>query len=627
MPLDKDQDRTRSFTRRTFVLGALNGVALSVLGFRLGWLQMVEGEKYRTLADNNRVNVKLTEPLRGLIFDRNGAAIALNEQNFRASIVPEQAEDIEASLDAFSRIIPLQAKDVEDVLARAKIQPGFMPIEILGNLDWDQVASVEVNLPDLPGISIDVGQRRAYPEKETTAHLLGYVGAVTRAEIENDPSPVLKLPGFRMGKTGIEKAFDDLLRGVAGTSRIEVNVAGRMVRELDVVSGTQGADISLTIDMGLQHKVYDALSREKSASAVVMDVDSGAVYALVSFPSFDPNKFSMGIPQELWDVLMSNEGFPLNNKAVMGQYPPGSTFKMMTALAGLESGLVDAKSRVYCPGHYDIGDHRFHCWKQGGHGSVNLVEALEQSCDTFFYHFSRDIGIDRIAATSRRFGYGSKLDTGLPEERRGSMPDRAWKMGRYGTKWEPGETVVHSIGQGYTLATPLQLAVMTARLVNGGKAVKPWLVEAINEATTANAVRAWPDMGLDKEFIALLKEGMDAVCNSPKGTARAVAIKEKGREMGGKTGTAQVKRITRQERLEGVMRQEDQPWKFRHHALFVGYAPVEKPRYAVAVVVEHGGGGSTSAAPIARDILVAAQDINPAGKKLVRPPKRNKPVI
>ncbi|NBX65867.1 MAG: penicillin-binding protein 2 [Proteobacteria bacterium] len=615
--MDSDRERIVSFTRRALVLGGVKGALVATLAARLGWLQLAEASHFQTLAENNRINMKLIAPTRGLIYDRSGAKLAENKQDFRVLITPELTDDMEASLDKFSRILPLRPSEKTSVLTRAKQQPRFVPIEIIGNLSWEQVAAIEVNMPDLPGISIDVGQRRNYPEGPATAHVVGYVGSVSKDDQTNDP--VLSLPGFRIGKTGLEKEFEIDLRGIAGTSRIEVNVAGRTVRELTRDEGQAGVDLTLSIDLGLQKKVQEALSSEKSASAVVMDAHTGAVYALASSPSFDPNLFTTGISQDAWDALNNDEANPLNNKAAGGTYPPGSTFKMMTAIAGLEAGVIKPTTRFYCPGHYDIGDHRFHCWKQGGHGSVDLKAALSQSCDTYFYSISRDIGIDKIAAVARRFGLGAVQDIELPEERKGTVPDQAWKMKEYKKKWEPGETVLASIGQGYLLSTPLQLAVMTARLVNGGKAVKPWLIGRVHDRKAPNALRSWGAVSVLPQHLEAVKVGMDAVVNDEHGTAHASAIKVEGREMGGKTGTAQVKRITMQERSEGVTKQEDQPWKFRHHALFVGYAPMHAPRYVTCVVVEHGGSGSGAAAPIARDILTAAQEISPDTKNMFKP--------
>lgn len=615
--MDSDQDRIHSFTRRALVLGGVKGALMLTLAGRLGWLQLAESARYKTLAENNRINVKLLAPIRGLIYDRKGAKLAINQQDFRVQITPELTDDLEGSLETLSRIMPLRPSEIDGVLTRARQQPRFLPIEIIDNLSWEQVAAIEVNMPDLPGISIDVGQRRSYPEGPATAHVVGYVGSVAKGD--QTGNPVLGLPGFRIGKTGLEKTFDEALRGDAGNSRIEVNVAGRMVRELEREEGRPGTDLSLTLDLELQKKTQEFLAREKSASAIVMDVHTGAVYALASSPSFDPNIFTTGIPQDVWDNLMNDDTHPLNNKSVGGVYPPGSTFKMTTAMAGLETGSIKASTRVFCPGHYDVGDHRFHCWKKGGHGTVGLTEALEQSCDVFFYSVSRDIGIDRIAEMARRLGLGQLLGIELPEERKGIVPDHFWKEKTFKKKWEQGETVVASIGQGYLLASPMQLAVMTARLVNGGKAVKPWLVAAQEGKASPNTMRSWPSANLNPEHLAMVQAGMEAVVNGDRGTAHGNAIKDEAMMMGGKTGTAQVRRITMQQRSQGLIAQEDQPWKFRHHGLFVGYAPLHAPRYVTCVVVEHGG-ASGPAVSIAKDILIAAQTMKVGDTPVATPP-------
>lgn len=617
--MDTDQERLKSFTRRALVMGGLKAVFLTALAARLGWLQLFQAGKYETLAENNRITVRLIPPVRGTIHDRMGRMMAENEQNFMVQLVPEQTEDLEQSLQRLSQIMPLRPTEMQSVLKQARQQPSFVPIEVIDHLSWEQVAAIEVNLPDLPGISIDVGQRRFYPEGPMTAHVVGYVASVNKDEVGDDP--VLKLPGFRIGKTGLEKKYDLALRGTPGTSRVEVNVSGRTVRDLEKIEGTPGARLDLTLDLELQKKVQAILLPEKSASAVVMDVVTGAVYAMNSNPSFDPNLFTTGISQANWQAFMADEARPLSNKCVSGQYPPGSTFKMVTALAGLEAGVITANTSVYCPGHYDLGKHRFHCWKRGGHGTVDLTQALAQSCDTFFYHASREIGIDRIAVMASRMGYAQSLGIELEEERTGIMPSQSWKMGALGKRWEPGETIVASIGQGYTLATPLQLAVMTARIVNGGRAVKPWMIAAMDGKKTQPASQQWASLNINPLFLDMVKRGMDACVLEPTGTAHGSAIKDLSMSMGGKTGTAQVKRITMQERNEGLTKQEDQPWRFRHHALFVGYAPTYAPRYACAVVVEHGGSGSAAAAPMGRDILTAVQKINPAGITFQTPPE------
>ncbi len=609
--MKKDNDRIKSFTRRAFIIGALQTSMLGVLGGRLAWLQVAQGSKYKTLADSNRINLKMIAPSRGKIVDRFETPLAVNDQNFRVLIIPEQTGDMEKALSALQKLVDISQRDIKRVIKQAARQAAFVPIEVKDNLNWEDVARIEVNLPDLPGLSIDEGEIRTYPYGEATAHLVGYVGAVSPSELTGDP--VLSLPGFKIGKTGIEKSYDEGLRGTAGTAEVEVNVVGREVRELNRHPGDAGRKIKLTIDADLQIYTQQRLSEEKSASAVIMDVFTGAVYALSSSPSFDANLFTRGLSAEKWEEMLADPGLPLNNKAVGGQYPPGSTFKMVTALAALEEGKMTRNTTVFCPGHYDYGGDRFHCWKRGGHGTVDVYDALAESCDTFFYKIATEVGIDTLAEYAKKLGLGHKLGFELAEERPGLMPNKAWKMGHFGKSWQPGETIVASIGQGYILSTPLQLATMTARLVNGGYAVNPWVVGYVGDRPGQDS--SWPKIGFKQRNLDLIGEGMARVVGHPKGTAQAAQIPDPAFHMGGKTGTAQVMRITKESRNEGVLN-SDLPWKYRHHALFVGYAPVGSPRYACAVVVEHGGSGSATAAPIARDLLHKAQQRDPASTPL-----------
>lgn len=599
-------------------MGAGQLSLFAVLAGRLGWLQLREGERYKTLSEKNRVDIRMISPTRGLIYDRTGLPFAINEQDFHILVVPEQVKDLNEVLTRLGNYVDLRPSEIERTLAVAKKQPDFIPVEIKDNLDWQQVSTIEVNMTDLPGVYVEAGQRRAYPMGIDTAHIVGYVGAVDKNDLK-EGDPVLKLPGFRVGKTGLEKSYEEFLRGKPGHKKVEVNVAGREVRDLETANGDAGADIAMTIDSELQSYIMEVLSAEKSASAVVMNPNTGEVYGMASYPSFDANKFTSGISFTDYEALLANDGKPLNNKAVSGQYPPGSTFKMITALAGLEAGVIDAKTSVYCPGHYDINEHRFHCWKKSGHGWVDIVQALAQSCDVYFYDMAREVGIDRIADMARKFGLDQEYGFDLREEMSGLMPDKNWKRGHLGDKWRPGETVVASIGQGYILSTPLQLAVMTSRICNGGKAVKPWMVGAMNDQLSSKMHEYWPSLDIDPYHMKLVKRGMEAVVNHEKGTAHGSMIDIKGQEMAGKTGTSQVRRISRQQRNEGLAKQEDIPWKYRHHALFVGYAPLENPEYVVSVVVEHGGSGSASAAPLAQKILQKAQELDIKSKSIVKP--------
>ena len=601
-------DRVHMFTRRTIAIGCGQGVLLTVLAGRLAWLQVAQGEKYTGMAEENRIDLKLIAPSRGEIVDRYGNTLAGNQQDFEAHIVPERADNLRQVLERLATIIALSETDINTILEKAKDKARFVPIKVADSLKWEDVARIEVHLPRLPGVSIQAGEVRHYPRDKAFAHLVGYVGAVNEEEMGR--SRVLSLPGAKIGKTGIEAAYENKLRGQAGRAQVEVNVLGREIRELDRVKPQSGKTVTLSVDAELQERVQQRLSRARSAAAVIMDVHTGGIYALSSYPSFAPGQFTSGIAPPKWEALLSDPANPLNNKAVSGLYPPGSTFKMVTALAGLDSGVIDHKTEFHCPGHFDYGNDRFHCWKSTGHGTMSLDDAIIESCDTYFYKAAVKIGIAKIAETARKLGLGADYNLPLAETRSGLVPDKQWKRGRFGTKWQPGETIVAAIGQGYTQATPLQLAVMTSRLVNGGRRVEPWVTGYIGNRRVYDT--KWPRIDLAGRHLRMIEDAMARAVNARRGTAYNARIKQEGMHMGGKTGTSQIRRITEEEREAGIIAQSELPWKLRHHALFVGYAPIEDPRYAAAVVVEHGGSGSSAAAPVARDILKAAQQRDPA---------------
>ena len=611
--MERENDRFDTFSRRAVIIGVGQGIILSLLGGRLAWLQIAEGEKYKTLSEANRINIKIIPPMRGQIVDRFGIPLADNVQDFQVIITPEQVDNLENALRQLRKVVTIEDRDIKRVLRDVKRNPKFMPIQVRNHLTWDEVSTIEVNLPYLPGTAVQSGEVRSYPHKDATAHLVGYVGRVAENDMTADK--LLRMPGFQIGKNGLEKQYEMQLRGQPGKAEVEVNVHGREVRQLGKTPAITGDKIVLSIDAELQRFVQQRLAAERSASAVIMDVHTGAVYALASYPSFDPNSFTGGISTMEWEQLRDDPTHPLINKIISGLYPPGSTFKIVTGLAGLEAGVIDANWGANCPGHYEFGGHRFHCWKPGGHGGVNLVRALAVSCDVYFYKMSSLVGIDRIADMARRLGLGDKLDIGLPEEKAGLVPDTKWKRKARKEKWHPGETIVAAIGQGYLQTTPLQLATMAARTVNGGKAVKPWLTGIIGGQEIHT--KPWEDLGLNPAHLDLIKQGMAGVM-APGGTAYAHRISEPGMEMGGKTGTSQVKRITMAERAAGRKTQEQTPWQYRHHGLFVGYAPLSNPRYAVSVVVEHGGGGSSAAAPIAKDIMLECERRDPASKEMKR---------
>lgn len=604
--MNRDMERYKEFSRRTFLIGAGQAALFGILGARLAYLQIHENVKFQTLSDKNRISMRLVPAGRGEIMDRFGVPLAINTQNFRAFLVPEQTDNIEETLDRLSKIIPVTEDDKQAVLVEIEKHRPFTPILVKENLTWSDMAAVELNLFDLPGVSTDEGEIRSYPLGKATAHIIGYVGRVSEAEMTDDP--VMSIPGFRIGKSGVEKKFDEELRGTAGQIQEEVNVVGRAIRELSRTDPKKGHRLTLTLDADLQMQVQEMLSKQRSASAIVMNAHTGEVYALCSFPSFDPNLFSSGIPADVWEGLLADETNPLTNKVIAGQYPPGSTFKPITAMAALAAGQSPS-ARVFCPGYYSLGNDKFHCWRHAGHGYVDMHEAIMQSCDVYFYEMGHRIGIDNIAAMARRLGLGQKMDFDVPGELPGLIPDRAWKLKHFKESWQQGESLISAIGQGYTLITPLQLATAGARLVNGGFAVKPVLVRSIEEE--GNQIPEWKSLGLRQDQLKIVISGMISVVNDPRGTAHRSAITEAPYSMGGKTGTAQVRRISAAQRAAGT-RPEDLPWKFRDHGLFIGFGPTDDPKYVAAVVVEHGIGGPETAAPIAHDILLAVQKRDPA---------------
>lgn len=621
--MNREADRSRVFARRAVLLGAAKLGLFGAVAARLHYLQVVDAGQYALLAEENRINVRLLPPARGRVFDRNGAPLALNRPTYRVLLVPEQCPDVRATLDRLSRLIPLEPAQIEAVLADARRLRPFIPITVRGELTWTEVSRVAIHTHKLPGISLDAGLVRGYPGGEVTAHVLGYVGPVTEGELTGDP--LLALPEFRLGKAGIERVYDHALRGEAGSARLEVNALGREIRELVREDSEPGRDLRLTLDLELQRFVFERLRGEESATAVVLDVHSGEVLAMASVPSFEPAAFDKGLDPRAWRRLINDPKAPMLNKAVSGQYPPGSTFKMIVALAALESGAIGPEHEVYCPGHMRLGRTRFHCWKGYGHGTLGLIQAIAQSCDVYFYDIARRAGLEAIAAMARRFGLGERLEVDLTGERPGLVPTKAWKLARHGVAWQPGETLVIGIGQGYMGATPLQLAVMAARLANGGHAVRPWLVHG-----EAGLARPKPGddptasrIGVAGWALDLVRRGMDEVVNGRRGTAREHRLDVFGMTMAGKTGTSQVRRITRTERLTGVVKNEDKPWEERDHALFVAFAPVDRPRYALAVVVEHGGSGSHSAAPIARDIVQRTLELDPSRPRPAGTARRN----
>ena len=596
------EDSARRINRRALFMGGCMAATMAVLAGRMRYLGIDQSDAFSLLAEQNRVNIQLLPPARGLILDRNGKLIAGNEQTYRVVITREGAGDVDLVLNRLSHLIPLTQEDLTRVLKDMAKNPAFVPIPVADRLSWEEFSSISLNAPALPGVTPDVGLSRLYPRDTDFAHVVGYVGPVSEKDLEGieNPDPLLHIPKFQIGKIGVEKWTEDVLRGSAGNRKIEVNHVGRIMRELERAEGQSGADLTLTLDADLQNFLQVRLG-DQSAACVVMDVQNGDIMGAVSAPSFNPNLFVRGISNADYRALMDNDHRPLANKVAQGAYPPGSTFKIVTALAALADGQIDTDTTVSCPGYLDFGGRKFHCWKSGGHGKVDLARALAESCDVFFYDVAQKVGIEKISEMGKTMGLGQRHDLPMSAITEGILPTKEWKQARFNQDWRIGDTINASIGQGYVLASPLQLAVMTARVATG-RLVVPRLVKAVDGVEVAIA-EALP-LGMETSHLQTVRSGMDQVVNGQHGTSYAARIDNVAMLMAGKSGTSQVRNISAAERETGVVTNTDLPWKERDHALFVAYAPADAPRYAVAVVVEHGGGGSLAAAPIARDALL-----------------------
>lgn len=593
-------------TRRSLLLGGAMTSVVGVLGFRMWQLGVRDAEQYYLLAEDNRISLRLVRPDRGRILDRAGKLIADNEQTYRITLVREEARDVDDVLGKLRLLLGLVEETLTEVREQTARVQAFVPITVKDRVTWDEVSAVALNSPVLPGVHPEMVLSRVYPFGPDFAHQVGYVGPVSDSDLENeapDDEPLLRLPDFEVGKTGVERSHERALRGLPGTRRVEVNVSGRTMRELALDPATPGPDMQVTLDHHLQNFMRVRLEGQ-SAAAIVMDVTNGDLLGCTSAPSFDPNLFVRGISSRDYGALRDSEFRPLSDKTVQGAYPPGSTIKMSNALAAMETGMMDPEETVACNGYVEISGRRFHCWKRGGHGRVNMVGALRESCDVYFYEVAQRIGIDGIFAMNDRLGLGQKYDLPLSGMAHGNNPSRAWKQERYGQEWLIGDTINASIGQGFTLASPIQLVTMTARLASG-TAVVPRLVRPLGGPSPTATIAA--PLGLSAEALAIVRQGMFEVSNHERGTAYASRIGDATKAMAGKTGSSQVFSISAAERAAGVRSQAELPWNRRDHALFVAFAPVDAPKYAVSVVVEHGGGGSTAAAPIARDIMLFAQ--------------------
>ena len=640
----KKELMTRIGRRNFMLIGGQTMLGLLLAG-RLYQLQIAQNEGWARLSDSNQFNMRSVTPARGRIFDEKNRLLAGNTETYSLSITPQHAGNLKVAMRRIAQLVDLKDSEIEEIIKTAKSQAKFMPVTIKDELTQRDLSRLAIRSPLMNGVSFSKRYRRIYPQAHLTGHITGYVSPVTARELENEPRWG-RLPNIRIGKVGVEYALEQELRGAPGLDRIEINSRGKAVRIINDKIPQPGKDARLTLNMEIQAYAYNRLRRGnsdvvkntndiqtalqgndelrqhfavgddlvlrdakerfvpgESGAAIVMDVRNGDVISMVSAPSYDPNQFSEKLLTRDWKRLSSHPRTPLLNSAISGLYAPGSTFKMVVAAAALEAGVISSKTRYKCEGSMEFGNRKFHCWFDDGHQSLNVMQALERSCDIYFYEIALKTGINRIHDMAKRLGLGAPSGLDLPFEKLGIMPNRDWKMENRGTVWTPGETIVAGIGQGFVLTTPMQLAVMTARLADGKRAITPRLF-----ATNDDPVEFEP-LNVAPSVMKVIKKGMEDVLEGRLGTARRYDLDQHG--LAGKTGTVQVKRITKEQREAGIIDNIDRPWKERDHALFVAYAPRKNPRYAAVVVVEHGGSGSSMAAPIARDIL--AQTIKVKG--------------
>lgn len=626
-------------TRRLFLIGAGQILLGAGLVGRLYQLQIAQAENYQLLSDRNQFDKRRVLAPRGRLFDSQGRLLAGNSEVFELNMLPARVANLDTWLENVQKLIDLSPDDIKRIKDDIADQPDFLEVTVKSGLTQRELARVAILSPVLEGALFHKSFRRIYPQGWMTAHVTGYVSPANQKDVSRDPQ-LRYLPGLRIGRSGIEHTLEPALAGQLGVERIEVNAQGKPVRVLEDKPAEAGVDVNLSIDIELQAFATERLRRGKSdivplhnqevqmallkndelrahvttgdtlvlrdergrlvppesGAVTVIDIQTGEIKAMVSAPSYDPNLFSGRLSLRDWKRLNEHPRTPLLNRAISGLYAPGSTFKMVVAAAALEAGVISPSSKIKCEGSFDFGQRTFHCWNEKGHGFVDMISSLERSCDIYYYQIALKTGINRINNMARRLGLGEVTDIGLPSERAGIIPDRDWKQQNRGVPWTPGETVVAGIGQGFVLTTPIQLAVMTARIANGKKAVIPTM------QSQNGTIPEFADLEIGDDILGMMKQGMREVMNGSFGTARKYDLAKFG-GIAGKTGTVQVKRISKEQRERGITDNIDRPWKERDHALFVAYAPVKNPRYAISVIVEHGGSGSSMAAPIAQDIF------------------------
>ncbi len=583
--------RSKVFSRRAMIIAGVQSAFMATLVGRLYYLQIMKNDEYKTFSDSNRIKLFLLPPLRGNILDRDGRIIASNKNYYRVLYDPEVASSkANLTLARLADLLEIGEEGYSWMLKRVKRHNSRSPLMLYEHLNWHEVTRVEISSTELPGITIDVGQMRYFPMGNIAPHITGYLGPVSEEEIAKNP--LLNHPDFKIGRNGVEKAYEDILRGQAGVKKMEVNAFGLTVRELSREESIPGKDVLLAIDKRLQEFAGKRLEGQVG-SVVVLDVKSGEVVTMVSTPGYDPNEVTYGLSSGKWRDLITNVDKPLINKAVANQYPPGSTFKMTVALAALKDGS-SPDATYYCPGFMQLGNHRFSCWKKEGHGHLNMRQAIKGSCNVYFYNLAKRIGVDKIAEMASKMGHGKSLDL-VEGEKPGLVPTKDWKEKRYKEPWQMGDTLNVGIGQGYVLATPLQLSVLAARIATG-RMVMPHL--PLGKTSGDNAFER---LNIPEEHLSVVRDGMFMVMNEQGGTAYRSRIDIPEFALAGKTGTSQVISHKGLASLDNMTDAEKK--KTENHAIFVGYAPAENPRYSVSVLIEHGGAGSAAAAPVGSDVM------------------------
>ena len=579
------------FNRRTFVLFLLKLSLFTAVGWRLYNIQILDASKYKTLSKKNQIDLEIIFPIRGKIFDRNNVLIAKNEKVYDLYLIPENTKSINNTLNSLSKFIDIDFTKRRKIIELSNKVKKFEKIKIFENISWSTLEKIETNKYNLEGIFITEDYLRVYPYRDIFSHLLGYISKPNQKELA---LPFIsKMPNLDIGKEGLEKSFNPILIGKAGQREIEVNSNGRIIREISKINSIKGEEVSLSIDLRIQEYAINLLKSYKAGSINVINIKNGEILCMASTPTYDPNKIIQKPNKVYWETILANSLSPLTNRSIQGLYSPGSTFKMIVAIAALKHGIINTNTTNSCSGKIGFGNRLYHCWKTNGHGKMNVTDAIKQSCDVFFYEISKKLGIDKIAEVAKDFGLGKIFDISMPNQKKGIVPTKKWKKNNIGESWYAGETLISGIGQGFILTNPFQLVVMTSIIASNGKMIEPTILKSNGASFKTNEKYS--------REIKIIKKAMFKVVNENKGTAFKSRLEDI--KFAGKTGTSQVRRISISERESDDFREKEQEWKKRDHALFVGYIPYDDPQYAISVIIEHGGSGASTAAPIAKQVF------------------------